>query len=75
MSKESDAIKSKAKILGYISLAHFACAIYLALTTFAMHGTLEEVEIGVFCFAISGFVAMVAYLIIESEKQEEETDT
>lgn len=79
MSKESDAIKPEAKILGRISLAYFVCAIYLALTSFAMHGTIEEIEKGAFCFAISGFVAMfctIAYLTIDKLKREkEETDT
>lgn len=78
MSKESDAIKPEIKILGRISIAYFVCAIYLTLTSFAVHGTMEEIEKGVFCFAISGFVAMfgtIAYLSIESKKRKEETDT
>lgn len=78
MSKESNAIKPEAKILGRISLAYFVCAIYLTLTSVAVHGTLEEIEKWAFCFAISGFVAMfgtIAYLYIESKKGKEETDT
>lgn len=77
MSKETDAIKIKAKMLGYMGVAYFICALYLGLTSFAMHGTLEEIENGVYSFAICGVVAifgMIAYLIINKNilKREEE---
>lgn len=77
MSKETDAIKSKAKLWGGISIGYFLCALYLGLTHFAMHGTLEEVENAVSIFAICalvGAVCTVAYLIIRKDmlKREEE---
>lgn len=76
MSKET--IKREAKILGHIGIAYFVCALYLGLTSIAMHGTQEEIESGIFSLAICGSVAifgMFAYLIINLKKWKEETDT
>lgn len=82
MSKESDAIKIKVKLWGYISVAYFVCAIYLGLTSFAMHGTLEEIETVVYALAICGLVGIfcvIAYLIVSKntlkrEETPEETE-
>lgn len=76
MSKESDAIKLKVKMLGSISIAYFLSAIYLGLTAFAMHGTMEEIENAVYCIGLCGFVAgfgTIAYLVIRKNmlKREE----
>lgn len=77
MSKETDAIKSRAKLWGYISVAYFVCALYLGLTHFAIHGTLEEIESAVTLCAVCGLIGelcTVAYLIIRNRmlKREEE---
>ena len=77
MSKETDAIKSKAKLWGSISNAYFVCALYLGLTHFEIHGTLEEIENAVTLCAICGLIGelcTVAYLIIRNKmlKREEE---
>ena len=80
MSKETDAIKFRAKLWGYISVAYFVCAIYLGLTSFAMHGTLEDIETVVNALAICGLVGLfcsIAYLIINKnilKREEEETE-
>lgn len=76
MSKETDAIKSNTKLLGSIGIAYFLSAIYLGLTAFAMHGTLEEIENAVYSLGICGFVAAsgtIAYLVIRKSmlKREE----
>lgn len=75
MSKES--VKSKVKMLGYMSTTFFVFAAYLGLTHFAMHGTLDEIMSGVYACAICGYAAMfgmIAYLIINKNilKREEE---
>lgn len=67
MSKETDAIKSRAKLWGSISIAYFICALYLGLTHFAIHGTLEEIENAVTLCAICGLIGELctfAYLAI-----------
>lgn len=78
MSKESDTIKREAKILGHMGITYFVCALYLGLTSIAMHGTQEEIESGIFSLVICGCVpifGMLAYLIINLKKLKEETDT
>lgn len=67
MSKETDEIKNSARLLGSISVVYFLSAIYLGLTAFAMHGTLEEIENAVYSLGICGFVGAfgtIAYLVI-----------
>lgn len=77
MSKKSDAIKSKAKMLGYVSVTFFVFAAYLGLTHYAVHGTLDEIMSGVYACAICGYAAifgMIVFLIIDKNilKGEEE---
>ena len=79
MNKELDAIKTKTIFLSLISLAYFICAIYLELTSFAMHGTPEEINALAIILAFCGSVAIlgsIVYLIIAKKKLEEKkTDT
>lgn len=77
MSEESDVI-IKAKILGYLSIIYFFFAIYLTLNSIAMYGTIEEIKIAVISYTACGcglMFGMIAYLITNSKKQKEETDT